>query len=324
MQPVRLLRNPTLWGAAGLALLAAVALVAAMLYIAPPGQKTVTFYTDDAASVRQGDQVRIAGIPVGKVKDLRLEADRVRVQARVDNSAFVGNQSQIEVRMLTVVGGYYVNLISLGDAPLRNDAIPLERVSMPYNLVRALNDATKITDNTAPKPISESLNEIQTGLASGTNAQTLNAVVEAGNHIMSTIDKQRGQITAILNLSDEYIDQLKEVRGELKHIVENIAIIQASLELYSKAFGRALFGFGQVVQALTPIGVFWDQHRAEAIEKFREFIAKGRLWIDRNGVIVRGLRVIQRHIERVLDVQQSAPELLATDLCIPMPGSPCS
>lgn len=323
MQPLRLLRNPMAWGVMVLAVLTVVALVTAMLYINPLGQKTVTFYTDDAASVHQGDQVRIAGLPVGKVSDVTLEADRVRVRARVEDTAFVGNQSHVEVRMLTVVGGYFVDLISLGNTPLGDEAIPLERVTMPYNLVRALNDTTKITENLAARPINESLDQLQTGLNSGQNIEALKAVVDAGNQVMSTVDRQRGQITTILNLSDEYIDQLKGLRGELKHMVESIAIIQASLEIYSKGFGGALFGMGRALQALKSIGVFYDHHRAEVLEKIREFLAKGRLWIERNGVIVRGLRVIQRHIERVLDVQQSPPELLATDLCIPMPGSAC-
>ena len=322
MQSLTLWRNPMAWGAVALAVLTAVALLAAWVYVSPPGQRTVTFYTDDAASVRPGDEVRIAGITVGKVKDLSLQWDRVRVRARVDDSAFVGNKSQIEVRMLTVVGGYYIDLISLGGQQLGDDAIPAERVTMPYSLIRSLNDATKITDNIDTKPINESLDEIQRGLQ-GRNIESLNAVVDAGNTVMSTIDRQRGQITTILNLTDEYIQQLSEIRGELKTIVEKVAIVQATLEIYSKGFGASLFGLGQAIEALKPLGVFYDHHQAEFREKVHNFLIKGRLWINRNGVIVRGLRDIQRHIERVLDVEQAGPELLASDLCIPMPGSPC-
>lgn len=322
MQPVNLLRNPMFWGAGALALAMVVAVVAGLLYVSPPGQKTVTFYTDDAASVVPGDQVRIAGIPVGKVKDVSLEADRVRVQTRVDNSAFVGNKSTIEVRMLTVVGGYYVNLISLGETPLGADAIPLERVTMPYSLIRTLNDVTKVTDDLTAKPINESLNEIQTGLQ-GKNLDTVTTIIDAGNAIMSTIDRQRGQITAILNLSDEYIQRLSEFREQFKSLVEKVAIIQSILDLYSKGFGGALWGIGAAIDALKPIGAFYDRHRAQFLEKVRNFLAKGRLWIDHNGVIVRGLRDLQNHFERILDVQQERPELLATDLCIPMPGAAC-
>jgi virulence factor Mce-like protein len=322
MQPVKLLRSPMVWGAGALALVTVVAVVAGLLYVSPPGQKTITFYTDDAASVVPGDQVRIAGISVGKVKDVSLEPDRVRVRARVDDSAFVGNKSAIEVRMLTVVGGYYVNLISLGDRPLGADAIPLERVTMPYSLIRTLNDVTKVTDNLSAKPLNESLNELQTGLR-GDNLDALTAIIDAGNSVMSTIDRQRGQITSILNLSDEYIQRLSEFRQEFKTLVEKVAIIQSILELYSKGFGGALWGIGVAIDALKPIGLFYDKHRAQFLEKVRNFLAKGRIWIDHNGVIVRGLRDLQHHFERILDVQQDRPELLATDLCIPMPGASC-
>src|SRR3978361_201869 len=184
VQPMKVLRNPTAWGAGALALMTIVALVTAMVYVSPPGQKTITFYTDDAAAIRPGDPVRIAGINVGKVQDLALEADQVRVQARVDNNAFIGDRSQVQVRMLTVVGGYYVSISPIGDTPLGAQPIPLERVTMPYSLMRTLTDATKITDNVAPKPINESLNQVQQGLT-GTNVDSVSAVIDAGNKVMS-------------------------------------------------------------------------------------------------------------------------------------------
>ena len=54
MQSVKLWRNPTLWGVGALVLLAVLTLVAALLYIKPPGQNVIDFYTDDAASIRAG------------------------------------------------------------------------------------------------------------------------------------------------------------------------------------------------------------------------------------------------------------------------------
>lgn len=105
----------------------------------------VTFYTADAAAIRPGDEVRMAGIRVGTVENLSLEPNRVRVQLHVKDGAFVGDESQVDVRMLTVVGGYYVNINSIGDTPLGAEPIPLERVTMPYNLMQALTDTTKVT-----------------------------------------------------------------------------------------------------------------------------------------------------------------------------------
>jgi virulence factor Mce-like protein len=319
---MKVLRNPTAWGAGALALMTIIALVTAMVYVSPPGQKTITFYTDDAAAIRPGDPVRIAGINVGKVKDLALESDQVRVRARVDSSAFVGDRSQVQVRMLTVVGGYYVSISPIGDTPLGAQPIPVERVTMPYSLMRTLADATKITDNVAPKPINESLNQVQQGLT-GTNVESVSAVIDAGNKVMSTIENQRGQVSAILNLSNEYIGDVNNYKEELKDLVRKISIIEQSLTLYSKGLAGAMTGFGNILDGLSPIFIFYQNHRDKALTKIRDWLEKARMWSERNGVIVRSLRLARTKIERVLGAQQAAPELLATDLCMPIPGSPC-
>lgn len=319
---MKALRNPTLWGAGALALVTIVALATAMLYISPPGQKIVTFYTDDAAAIRPGDPVRIAGINVGKVKDLALESNRVRVRARVDGSAFVGDRSQVQVRMLTVVGGYYVSIVSLGDSSLGAKPIPVERVTMPYSLIQTLTDATKITDKVDPKPINESLNQVQQGL-NGTNVESISAVIDAGNKLMSTIEKQRGQVSAILNLSNEYVGKLNDYSDDLKDMVRKLSIIEQSLTLYSEGLARALKGMGDTMDGLSPIFIYYENHRDTALARIRDWVQKARMWSDRNGVIIRALRLGRRKIERVLGAQQEAPELLATDLCMPIPGSPC-
>ncbi|GFG83908.1 MlaD family protein [Mycolicibacter algericus] len=319
---MKILRNPTAWGAGALVLATIVALVTGMVYVNPPGEKIVTFYTDDAAAVRPGDPVRIAGINVGKVKDLALEANQVRVRAGVDGSAFVGDQSQVQVRMLTVVGGYYVNIVSLGSSALNSKPIPVERVTMPYSLIRTLTDATKITDNVDPKPVKASLDEVQQGLA-GTNVDSVAAVIDAGNTIMSTIERQRGQVSAILDLSNEYVRDLNDYSDKLQDIVRRVAIIEQTITLYSEGLAAALQGMGNVLDSLSPIFIFYQNHRDKVLTRLRDWVEKATMWAERNGVIVRGIRLGRRKIERILDAQQATPELLATDLCMPIPGSGC-
>lgn len=323
MPSIKAFRTPSFWGVAALGLVVVMAVTAAALYVSPPGQKAVVFYTDDAAAVHPGDTVRIAGITVGKVKSLAIEPNQVRVETTVDHDAFVGDQSQVQVRMLTVVGGYYVNLVSLGNKPLGHNAIPVERTTMPYSLMRVLADSTKITERVNPKPIRESLDQMQQGLT-GTNVDTLTDVINAGNALTSTIEKQRGQVTAILNLSDEYIESLRGFSGELREIVKKAAILEETLELYGKGFGDALKGFGDISDAfLRPLGEFWVEHREEFIQKVRDWQDRVTRWKDHNSRIIPRLRRIRNKIDRMLNAENAAPDLLATDLCIPMPGSPC-
>lgn len=312
------------WGVTAITLTAVVGLVVALLYINPPRQQEVTFYTDDAVSVHPGDTVRIAGIIVGKVKDLEIEPNLVRVRASVDSSAFVGDQSQIEVRMLTVVGGYYVTILSLGDRPLGSKVIPLERVTMPYSLIRTLSDTTKITENVAAQPLNESINQVQAGLT-GTNTDVATQILNAGNAITKIMESQRGQLSTILETSNEYIRRLNDNRELLEYLIQRVSILQQTLVLYGKGFGRAIEGLGEIGQRLEPLTKFYMPHRDDFLARVRGILGEFQAIADRNGVVVRVLDRIRGRMERTLDAQNNStrPELYATDLCIPTEGSRC-
>jgi len=323
VKSIKALRNPITWGAGAIAFGLVVALVLAYIYYHPPGRsKVVSFYTDDAASVRIGDEVRMAGIAVGKIKKIALEPKQVKVTAVVNDDAFVGDRSQIDVRMLTVVGGYYVNLESVGDTPLGANAIPLTRVTMPYSLVRTLTDTTKITEKVNTAPIKESLDQIQQGL-SGVNVKVVSTVIDAGNAIMSTVDRQRGQVTNILNMSDEYIQALSKYRDKFDQLVRKVSIITQTLVLYNGGLSSMIGGLGTVLVQLKTVGDFYDNHRVEFIEKVRDYLYRGRLFVERNGLTIRLLKRFQNLFDRILDAQNASPALLATDMCVPIPGSSC-
>ena len=317
-------RSPLFWGIAALVIMTVVAFGVADVYVSPPGQKIVTFYTEDSASVAPDDTVRIAGISVGKVKDLAIEQNQVRVRLSVDRDAFVGDQSQVEVRMLTVVGGYYVTIVSLGEKPLGAQAIPLERVTMPYSLIRTLTAATKITDNVAPEPINESINQMQQGLA-GTNSEALAAVLNAGNAVTKTLERQKGQLSQILELSNEYIRQLNGNRDLLEYLISRVAILEETLVLYGQGFARAIVGLGEVGKRLDVISRYYFPHRDDFLARIRGVLGEFQTVADRNGLVVRILRRIRGRMENTLNAQNNGtpPELFATDLCIPTEGSRC-
>lgn len=326
MQPLNLVkhsRSPITWGVGAMVVATIVTLVVGYLYYNTPGTSTrVAFYTDDANSIRTGDEVRMAGIKVGTVTGLRLEPTQVLVEAKVDDDAFVGDQSQVDVRMLTVVGGYFVNIVSMGDNPLGAQTIPLSRVTMPYSLIRALTDTTKITDNVDTTPVNQSLDQIAQGLT-GTNVQVISTVIDAGNGLMSTIDRQRGQVTKILDLSNEYIEALSNYRDKLAQLVRKISILTQTLVIYDEGLSNTMKGLGDVLLALKPLGDFFETHRLEFIEKVRTFLDRGTLFVERNGLTIRALRRMQNLLDRVLDAQNAEPALLATDMCVPTPGAPC-
>src|SRR5215211_7105510 len=65
----------------------------------------------DASRLRTGDTVRIAGIRVGTVKDVRLDADhRVTVKFDADKKVQLTSGTRAAVRYLNLVGDRYLEL----------------------------------------------------------------------------------------------------------------------------------------------------------------------------------------------------------------------
>ncbi|WP_235659246.1 MlaD family protein [Mycobacteroides abscessus] len=319
---MKVMRDPRLWGTTALAVATIIAVAATMVYIRPPGSRSVSFYTDDASSITPGLTVRIAGITVGKVIGLSIEPEQVRVDAVVDGDAFIGDQSSVQVRMLTVVGGYYVSVDSLGDKPIGSRPIPKDRVILPYSLVRTLTDATKITDGLNPAPINQSLNQIQRGLTGG-NLETIASIIDAGTTLTDTLQRQRGQLTQILDMSDEYIEHMAAYRGRLEELIQKVAILEQTLVLYGKGFKASLQGLGKILEGVRPLADFYMNHREEFLEKLTRWQQIVRTWANRNGLAVRILKRTRDRLSQALDRQNAPPELLATDVCIPLPGTPC-
>src|SRR6266536_5578052 len=110
-------RNPTVIGAIGLVVIAALlwaAFNAAELPIIGGG----TVYSaqfSEAAGLRPDDEVRVAGVKVGTVSSVGLERDHVKVTFRVKH-AFIGDQSTLAIKIKTLLGAKYLAVDSLGDA----------------------------------------------------------------------------------------------------------------------------------------------------------------------------------------------------------------
>jgi hypothetical protein len=93
--------------------------------------------------------------------------------------------------------------------------------------------------------------------------------------------------------------------------------------LYGKGFATATEGIGRIIQALDPVGTFYWNHRDKFLAKLVHWKDIAKSYADRAGYITRVLRRVRDRTEAALGRQNAPPELLATDVCIPMPNGPC-
>ena len=132
--------NKTVIGGVGLVLillLVAAAFSADKLPIIGGGTIYQAEFTE-AAGLQPNDEVRVAGVKVGKVVGVALKnGDRVLVHFRVKNADF-GKTSRADIRIKTVLGRKFVMLTPDGPGQLSpNDVIPRSRTSSPYDVSEA-------------------------------------------------------------------------------------------------------------------------------------------------------------------------------------------
>ncbi|MFE3031650.1 MCE family protein [Streptomyces canus] len=127
-----------------LALLTALALVAALTYVLWPRPEPVrvTAYFPRTVGIYPGSDVRVLGVPIGEVKEIKPEGDRVRVELEYDQGRKVPADAKAAIINSSVVSDRYVQLLPVyrNGPVLRSGAvIPQSRTAVPVELDRVFD-----------------------------------------------------------------------------------------------------------------------------------------------------------------------------------------
>ena len=134
-------RNPIAVAIVGLVLLAVIAFLvfdSANLPIIGGGTGYTAYFAEDAG-LQPGNEVRIAGVVVGRVTGVSLAGNKVAVAFKV-KGAWVGNQTTAAIKIKTLLGDKFLALDPRGGQPQDPATpIPLLRTSSPYDVTQAFN-----------------------------------------------------------------------------------------------------------------------------------------------------------------------------------------
>jgi phospholipid/cholesterol/gamma-HCH transport system substrate-binding protein len=133
-------RNPVMVGAVSLVVLAlalTTALKADDLPLIGGGDTYHAMFTE-AGGLKPNDEVRIAGVRVGKVNEIALAGDQVKVTFKVEEAAELGADTGAAIKVKTVLGAMFLAVEPAGAGELEENAtIPATRTSSPYDVVEA-------------------------------------------------------------------------------------------------------------------------------------------------------------------------------------------
>ncbi len=133
-------RNPVIIGAVSLVVIAAFIMAAFRAEDLPLIGGGDTYYAafSEAGGLKANDEVRVAGVRVGKVKTVDLDGDHVKVEFLVERGVDFGDGTRADIRVKTLLGAMYLSLVPQGPGQLAEGTeIPRSRTTSPYDVVDA-------------------------------------------------------------------------------------------------------------------------------------------------------------------------------------------
>ncbi|MGM7644837.1 MlaD family protein [Nocardia sp. JW2] len=316
------------WGLAGLC--GAVLLMIALGVVAVVGTDAERVYhaeLADAGALREGDDVRIAGIGVGRVRTLDLLADRVRMTFTVREDVAVGDQTILEIRMLTVVGGYYVALRPAGTAALGSAVIPRERVILPYNLTEVFQDAVRPVREIDGSVLRQNLAALSTSFDNSPDA--FRSALRAAGDLVAVLDTQNADISRALAFADEYLTALSGSSQVLAQLVRNLHTLETLVQTNKAIVSQALGDLSDVLRKASPLGRAWDRDLRARAQPLADAVAGLENLGAHLGSLFEALVALEQRLTPLLaggdgmSIDHSAVTIVPDRICVPVQGGGC-
>ncbi|GAC58402.1 Mce family protein [Gordonia hirsuta DSM 44140 = NBRC 16056] len=315
------------WGLAGIALVVVIALVSVGLYVFTPGQYRVVAQFAEAGQIRVGDNVRVAGVPVGSVKKLTLAGTHVDVELAVQRGTFIGDESIADIKMLTIVGGNYVDITSIGYEQLpAGEPIPVESTSVPYSLIETFQTLAPKVDRIDGRPVRDLLIDLDQGLAD--NPGSLSGTIETLSSMLTNLQRRQDEFGGMLATAAEYSQSLTASSDVLVTLAQNLSAFLSEYITFGQRLNVSLEGLASMLSrmggAAAAVRADLDPLLAKIdvlVEQFTPFLEQGPDLIGQGRDLIRRLEGMVADDGGLL-IDHSAL-VFAADLCVPIPGVKC-
>jgi phospholipid/cholesterol/gamma-HCH transport system substrate-binding protein len=230
-----------------------VVIAATIRPVAPGGTVDYRALFSNASHLTPGDDVRVAGVPIGKVKSVELTHDgRALVKFGVVGSLSLTTGTHAAVRYLNLIGDRYLSLSNGPGSPLRpGTTLPLDHTQPALDLSELFNGFKPLFAALSPADVNKlaasiiSILQGEGGTVSDLLRQTadvtnsladrdgvIGRVITNLDALLSTVDHRQTQLAELVDQLDRFMTGLagdrRAIVASLSHI-DTMTSVTASL-----------------------------------------------------------------------------------------------
>ncbi|MCW2847249.1 MAG: virulence factor Mce family protein [Marmoricola sp.] len=222
-------RNPVPIGAISIAVII-ILLIAAFKAGSLPligGGDTYHAAFAEAGGLKVNDEVRIAGVRVGKVTGVDLKNGKVDVSFQVKTPSKFGTQTVAAIKVKTLLGAMFIALEPKGPGQLKEDStIPVSRTRSPYDVVQAFSGLAQRAEDIDTTKLAESINTLA-ALTKDTPAN-FQSTLRGLSRLSETVASRNDQI-------GELLQNLNTVSGTLANRDQDIVKLMKDSDVLLRA-----------------------------------------------------------------------------------------
>lgn len=252
----------------------------------------------DVTGVVEGDDVRVAGVKVGSVKNIEIiERDRARVTFTVDEDTQLNASTHAAIRYRNLVGQRYISLTQeVGDAePMEEgDTIPVAQTSPALDLTVLFNGFKPLFQALSPDDINKlSFEIVQVFQGEG---GTLENLLGHTASITQTLADRDQVIGDLLENLDYVLDHVADRDDQLSELIVSFRTLVTGLKDDRQAILASLDGISELsvqtadlVKGLRPTFV-------EDVKQLRRFAKNTD---DNKAELDRAMQVLPIKLEKI-------------------------
>ena len=243
--------NPIRTGAVSLTLIALLLLAAFYSDDLPIVGGGTSYAADfsEAAGLVPGNEVRVAGVKVGKVTKVRLNGDRVRVTFKVKD-AWVGDRTTAMIRIKTLLGQKFLALDPQGIQPLSpGDPIPKERTLAPYDVNEAFNGLATTVGQIDTKQLADSFTVLSDTFKN--SPEHVRGALDGLSALSKTISSRDEQLAKLLQNTRQLTKTLADRNEEFEKLLSDGNLLLGELRKRREAISALLTGTRDLARELS-------------------------------------------------------------------------
>ena len=223
-------RNPVPIGAISIALLLALLVVAFKAGDLPliGGGDTYKASFSEAGGIKLNDEVRLAGVRVGKVTGVDLAGNHVDVTFKVDTPSKFGTETGAAIKVKTLLGAMYLSLEPAGSGQLEEGStIPVSRTKSPYDVVQAFSGLADRAERIDTDRLAKSIDTLAE-LTTDTPA-AFQSTLRGLSRLSQTVASRNEQIGELLQNLDTVSGVLADRDEDIIALMKNSDILLRAL-----------------------------------------------------------------------------------------------